>query len=90
MVNNSEPLGPTQAKIIEHWVELDAAGLHPDSGYLAARFGISRGRILGILRRLRDTGYVRTFGSKRKGGFVKSRRLTLTTKAKLFSGGCND
>ena len=82
MVNFDKPLGPVQEKIIEHWVELDAAGLHPDSKYLAARFGISRGRILSILSRLRDTGYVRTFGSKRKGGFVKSRRLTLTNKAR--------
>ena len=91
MANFDKPLGPTQAKIIGHWASLDAQGLHPDSKYLAARFGISKSRILGILRRLRDTGYVRTFGSRRKGDYVKSRRLTLTNKAReLFEGESNE
>ena len=85
-----QPLGERQAQILRHWVLLDAKGLHPDSKYLAARFGISKSRILGILRRLRDTGYVRTFGSRRKSDYVKSRRLTLTNKARdLYTGVSN-
>ena len=63
MANYDKPLGPTQAKILRHWVALDAKGLHPDSKYLAARFGITKGRILSILSRLRDTGHVSVFGS---------------------------
>ena len=86
-----QPLGDRQAQILRHWVSLDAVGLHPDSKYFVARFGISKGRILSILSRLRDTGYISVYGSKRKTGFVKSRRLTLTRKTRdLFNGGNDD
>ena len=87
----TEPLGPTQEKMLRHWVALDAVGLHPDARYLAARFGVSKSRAIGILARLRDIGYVSVFGSKRKGTFAKSRTLTLTCKARAyFDGGLND
>lgn len=87
MKNFVNPLGPTQEKMLRHWVALDAVGLHPDARYLAARFGVSKSRAIGILSRLRDTGFVSVFGSKRKGTFAKSRTLTLTRKARAYFDG---
>ena len=86
MKNLANTLGPVQEQMLRHWVELDAVGLHPDSKYLAARFGVSKARAIGILSRLRDTGYVSVFGSKLKGTFAKSRTLCLTRKAREYFG----
>ena len=86
-----EPLGPTQAKLLRHWVQLDGAGLFPNTQYMATRFSLSLQRIRDIQRTLKNTGYLVVHSANHHGLHVNSRFLTVSKKAKShFQGGAND